>query len=377
IVMSDSEDSTVTYTTVSSPFGGMSGIGSPRVDGPPMILEDPYAYVVAAFQAPPSPNYVLPVEEQPLPAAISPTADSLGYILESDPEEDPANYPADGGDDDDDDESSDDDEDDDDDVEEDEDDEEEHPALADSILLLVGRLLAIPTPPPSTLSPLSSPLPPILSPLPQILLPPLPVSSPPLPASPTYLLGYRAAMIQLRAETSSTSHPLPLSIPPSRTPLLLPILTPTSSPPLLLPFTDYRVGISEVTLLPQKRLCITLGPRYEVREISYAPRPTGGFRVDYGFDDMVEDIQGTPAATDVAGLSHRMIDFVTTVRHDTYEIYVRLDDAQDDMSLMSGSACGDTKTGEFTAGTDDCERQQGPARGPAHPEIPEEAGSSS
>nr|GFD53088.1 hypothetical protein [Tanacetum cinerariifolium] len=27
------------------------------------------------------------------------------------------------------------------------------------------------------------------------------VSSPPLPASPTYPLGYRAAMIQLRAET--------------------------------------------------------------------------------------------------------------------------------------------------------------------------------
>ncbi|GKF26799.1 hypothetical protein Tco_0082693, partial [Tanacetum coccineum] len=113
IVMSDSEDSTVTYTTISSLFG-------------------------AAFQAPPSPDYLpgpeepeqaplLPkfVPEPPLPAAISPTADSLGYILESDPEEDPeedpSNYPADGGDDDDDDESSDDDEDDDDDVEEDED----------------------------------------------------------------------------------------------------------------------------------------------------------------------------------------------------------------------------------------------------------------
>ncbi|GKD27862.1 hypothetical protein Tco_1234076 [Tanacetum coccineum] len=32
---------------------------------------------------------VFPAEEQPLPAALSPTADSLGYITESDPEEDP------------------------------------------------------------------------------------------------------------------------------------------------------------------------------------------------------------------------------------------------------------------------------------------------
>ncbi|GJW63631.1 hypothetical protein Tco_0115515, partial [Tanacetum coccineum] len=48
-VMSDSEDSTVTYTAVSNPFGGLSDIGSSRVDGPPVMPEDPYAYVVAAF----------------------------------------------------------------------------------------------------------------------------------------------------------------------------------------------------------------------------------------------------------------------------------------------------------------------------------------
>ncbi|GJS26887.1 putative ribonuclease H-like domain-containing protein [Tanacetum coccineum] len=170
-VMSDSEDSTVTYTAVSSPFGGLSDIGSPGVDGPPVMPEDPYAYVVAAFQAPPSPDYVsgpeyppspdfvpepvypefmppedevLPAKEQPLPAALSPTADLPGYVPESDPEEDPeedddedpkedpADYPADGGDDgDDEDESSDDDEDDDVDIEGDEE-EEEHPAPADS-----------------------------------------------------------------------------------------------------------------------------------------------------------------------------------------------------------------------------------------------------
>ncbi|GKF82149.1 hypothetical protein Tco_0243805, partial [Tanacetum coccineum] len=91
---------------------------------------------------------ILLAEEQPLPAAFSPTTDSPGYVPESDheedpgedddedPEEDPADYPADGGNDsDDEDESSDDDEDDDEDdnvdIEGDEE-EEEHPAPADS-----------------------------------------------------------------------------------------------------------------------------------------------------------------------------------------------------------------------------------------------------
>ncbi|GKE64568.1 hypothetical protein Tco_1518729 [Tanacetum coccineum] len=244
--MSDSEDSTVTYTMVSSPFGGLSDIRSLGVDGPPVMPEDPYAYVVATFQAPPSPDYVpgpeepeqapplpefvpkpvypkfmppkddvLPAEEQPLPAAVSPIADSLGYIPESDleedpeenddedPEEDPTDYPTDRDDDDDEDPKEDptdyptdrDDDDDDDeepsgdeagDEEEDEDDEveeeEEYPASADSIpppvhrvtarisiraqtpVSLpsdseVARLIAIPTPPPLPLSPWSSPLP--------------------------------------------------------------------------------------------------------------------------------------------------------------------------------------------------------------------------
>ncbi|GJT51220.1 hypothetical protein Tco_0977377 [Tanacetum coccineum] len=159
---------------VSSPFSDLSDIVSPGVDGPPVMPEDLYTYVVAAFQSPPSPDYVpdpkkpeqappspiyvpyvpepaylefmppedkvLPAEKQPLPAALSPTADSPGYVLESDPEEDddedpeedPADYPTDGGDDgDNEDESYDDEEDDDVDIEEDKG-EEEHLALADS-----------------------------------------------------------------------------------------------------------------------------------------------------------------------------------------------------------------------------------------------------
>ncbi|GJZ95397.1 hypothetical protein Tco_0667731 [Tanacetum coccineum] len=333
--MSDSEDSTVTYTAVSSPFGGLSDIGSPGVNGPLVMPEDLYAYVVAAFQAPPSPDYVpgleqtppspvyvpyvlepvypkfmpledevLPADEQPLLTAVSPTPDSPRYIPESDPEEDPADYPANGGDDDDDDdESSDDDEDDNEDVEEDEDEEEEvHPALVDFVPPPVHR---IPSPP-------------------LLVSSPLPVSPPP-PASPTYPLGYRAAMIRLRAESPSTSHPLPLpspivlphtkasvammraaapstyilaprlgilpsKTPPSGTPPLLPIPAPTSSPSLLLPSTDHRTDRPEVCLLPRKRLCIAFGPRYEVGESSSAPtaRSTRGFRADYGFVDTID-----------------------------------------------------------------------------------------
>ncbi|GKG27665.1 hypothetical protein Tco_0405992, partial [Tanacetum coccineum] len=84
--------------------------------------------------------------DQPLPAAASPTAQSLDYVPESDPEEDPeeddnedpeedpVDYPAGGGDDgDNEDESSEDDEDDDVDIEADDDEEEEeHPTPADS-----------------------------------------------------------------------------------------------------------------------------------------------------------------------------------------------------------------------------------------------------
>ncbi|GKG20933.1 hypothetical protein Tco_0380734, partial [Tanacetum coccineum] len=61
-----SEDSMVTYTAVSSPFGGLSDIGSLGVDGPLVMPEDPYAYVVAAFQALPSPDYVPGPKHPPL-----------------------------------------------------------------------------------------------------------------------------------------------------------------------------------------------------------------------------------------------------------------------------------------------------------------------
>ncbi|GJR21909.1 hypothetical protein Tco_0970436 [Tanacetum coccineum] len=195
-----------------------------------------------------------------------------------------------------------------------------------------GRFLAIPTPPPSPLTPVSSPLPQIPS-LPLPISPPLPISAPLLPTSPTHPLGYRAAMIRLRAGALSTSHSLPLpppiilshirsdasplGTPPSGTLPLLPIPAPTSSPPLLLPSIDRRADKPEVCLPPQKRLCIAFGPRYE--------------------DETVEAMQDRPAAgvMDIAELSQRMTDFATTVRQDTDEINRRFSDAQDTRAVLS------------------------------------------
>nr|GEW57286.1 hypothetical protein [Tanacetum cinerariifolium] len=149
--------------------------------------------------------------------------------------------------------------------------------------------------------------------------------------------------------------------PPSGTPPLLPIPLPTSSPPLLLPSTSHRTDVSEVTLPSRKRLCISLGMRFEVDESSSAPtaRPTGGFRAGYGFVAILDDeirrdpkrevgygitntwdemLVGMPEAPaiDVTELGQRMTNFVTTVRQNTDEIYERMDDAQDDRVLISG-----------------------------------------
>nr|GEU96081.1 putative reverse transcriptase domain, ribonuclease H-like domain, aspartic peptidase domain protein [Tanacetum cinerariifolium] len=394
-VISDSEDSTVTYTEVSSPFEGLSDIGSLGVDGLPMRPQDPYAYVEAALQAPPSLNYVpglehpptpefvlepvylefmppgddlLPAEEQPLPAADSPTADSPGYILESDPEEDPkednedpeedpVDYSTDRDDDDDDkeEESSGDEAD-----NEDEDEEEEHPTPADSVSppiyrvtsrmsirdqpptpfwseAEIARLLAMPTPPPSPLSPLSSPLPLILSPLPQILSPPLPVSSPPLPASPTYPLRYRASMIRLRAEIPSTTTYSPRSeTPPSGTPPLLHIPLPTSSPPLLLPSTIHRVDVPKVTLSPKKRLCIALGLIFE--------------------DDRL-----------------LMSGQLNMLRRDR-RAHARTARLMESKARLSREAWALTLLRALQTQMAALQRRRGPARGPTHPKVPKEAG---
>ncbi|GKA01848.1 hypothetical protein Tco_0674513 [Tanacetum coccineum] len=499
--MSDSDESGVTHTEVSSPFEDLSDIGSPRVDDHeylelPYIPEDPY--LEAALQAPPSPDYV-PGPEEPEQAPLSPdyvpgpeyaddeivaedqpgaedappTAQSPDYVPDTDPEEDddedpeedPIDYPADGGDDGDDEmdidedddmdiDADEEDEDDEMDVEVDEEAEEEHPAPAYPVVVAlpatapsaeetepfetdesaatppphpayrmtaritipeplpvpawsdseVARLLAISSPPASPLSPWSSsppqipfPLPPPIPSPPLPLSPPSPVLSAP-PPSPIRSLGYRAAMIRMRAEAAATSHSLPLPTPfilsPTKpdAPPPMSILASTSLPPLLLPSASRRED-----------------------------------RADYGFvATMDKEIRRDP---------ERYVGYGITDSRDTDEIYMMLDDEQSQRQLLAGlvnilfrdrrahahirhlmetearmsrEAWGQsmdvsdlaraeremiplqglvtTLQGQVTAlqgqvmalqgQVTALQGQQGPAGGPAQPELPEEAGSS-
>ncbi|GJU83573.1 putative reverse transcriptase domain-containing protein [Tanacetum coccineum] len=160
--------------------------------------------------------------------------------------------------------------------------------------------------------------------------------------------------MMMRVEVASTSHSLPLPPP-------LSISVPTSSPPLLLPSASRMEDRPEVTLPSQKTLGITLGPRYEVGESSFATaaRPAGGLRAHYGFlatmdkeirrdperevgygitdswDEIVETLQGAPVSTDTE-LGRQMTAFETRVRQDTDEIYTRLDDEQSQRQLLVG-----------------------------------------
>ncbi|GJR39814.1 putative reverse transcriptase domain-containing protein [Tanacetum coccineum] len=358
----------------------------------------------------PQEDEVFPTKEQPLPVAASPTCSVHRYYdtPESDPEADPEE---------DDDEDPEEDHDDDIDIEADDDDEEEeHPAPADSVVVAlpttdqapsaeetkpfetdesattppphpayrvtarisipalvptpvwsdaeVASHLAISTPPSSPLSLWSSPLPQIPSPpLPPIpspslpVSPPLPISSPvPVlypspPASLIRLLGYRAAMIRLRAEAASTSYSLPLP------------------PPLHLLSTDHREDIPEVTLPPRKRLS------YMDREIRRIRREMldMGSQTRHGmrnnktpwrlllWGDGPKRAMGR--SMDASDLRVRQTVITEMLAADRR----RQKQLTEALKLIKRLQ---TQMAEF-------ERQQGPAKGPAQPELPEEAGSSS
>nr|GEY38908.1 hypothetical protein [Tanacetum cinerariifolium] len=271
-------------------------------------------------------EHILSAKEQPLPPVVSPTAESPGYVAESDLEEDPEKYEedeaedgpvdysmdrGDDGDDDDDINSSGYDANDEDEDNEDEEEEEEHLAPADSAVVIpidelaeVERLLAMPTPPPSPLTLLSPPS-----------------------------AGERLA--RCMAPTTLPSPPL------------LPSLYP--SPPV-----DHRDGIPESEQPPRKRLCLaTLGSRYEVGESS-----TRGRGVDYEFADTVEaemrhrgirkvgygirDTWIDPAeavpdmvSTTLEKVNTRVAELVELHEHDTQDLYALLEDGQDSRTRIS------------------------------------------
>ncbi|GJS30439.1 putative reverse transcriptase domain-containing protein [Tanacetum coccineum] len=247
--MSDSDESGVALQAPPSPdliLGPEEPQSPPLPDFVPKPIYPEYI---------PQEDKVFPVEEQPLPAAASPTTQSPDYVSESDPEadpaedddedpeEDPVDYPADGRDHGDDkDESSEVDEDDDEvDIKADDDDEEEeHPTPADSVV--------IPSPP---LSSDTSP----------------PTVSPPLPVYHSTCVIPSPPAIPIRPLDQLHHH---------------------QGPPPCHILTERREDRPELPL-QSKRLGIALGPVYEVKESSSAAaRPAGGFREDYGFLDTMD-----------------------------------------------------------------------------------------
>nr|GEX03497.1 hypothetical protein [Tanacetum cinerariifolium] len=240
-------------------------------------------------------DHILPAEEQSLPPVVSLTAESPGYVDESDPEEDPEEYeegeaedgpvdhPMDGGD-------NGDDEDDgdssgynanikDEDDEEEEEEEEEHLDPADSVVVIpIDELVSPPEETKPTISPPSTDTTTIgaritIRPQTSISLPPESeverlLAMPTLLPSPLTSLSPPSAEERLARRIASAALPSPL----------LPLF---SYPP---PPVDCRDGILKSEQPHHKRLCLsTLGSKYEVGESS-----TRGRGVDYGFTDTVE-----------------------------------------------------------------------------------------
>ncbi|GJU29601.1 putative reverse transcriptase domain-containing protein [Tanacetum coccineum] len=260
----------------------------PSPDYVPGHEHPPSLDYVLGPEHPPSPDYVpgpeylkylvpfddeAPIEDQPLPTDALPTALSSGYVVDSNSEEDlealrrgggasssgrlhcitvdPVSLPED--------------------IEAFEIDESattpprSHrllragifirllPPMAASIEAHIVEYVAAPTPPsppPSSLTLLSSLIPHIPS-------PPLPLPSPPIHTSPTYVeapLGYRATMIRSRAASPSIHYPSEIP-----------------SPPLLLPSTTHRDDLLKADMPLRKRARFTAPTsRFEVRESSSA-----------------------------------------------------------------------------------------------------------
>ncbi|GKA08805.1 hypothetical protein Tco_0688136 [Tanacetum coccineum] len=397
-VMSDSKDSTVTYTAVSSPFEDLLDIRSPGVvvlgyDGLPMIPQDPYSHVEGAFQAPPSPDYIfgpeyplspdyIPGSEEPEEASTLleyvPEPEYPEYMLPSDDEapmkdqplpdddddskSDHLDYPANRRDDDDD---SDDDDDDDSDEEEDpseeeedeEDEEEEHSAPADSFVVAAADPIpsardteafetdesaATPLPHPAYRVTArktvrhQSPIPfPSDTEVARLLVIPTPPSSPLSPWSP---------LPQIPSPPLPASLPLPL--PPSPT-----HITPTyEEAPLRFRAAGIRLRdaplspvheteIPNICLPLRKKLCCTAPASRFVDMVDAAIRCPMSRKLDYGITDTWDELVGAIqeiALTTLEGVNKRVSELSTTFDQETSIMYGMMEEARDDRALLKG-----------------------------------------
>nr|GEW09095.1 protein DJ-1 homolog C [Tanacetum cinerariifolium] len=292
-------------------------------------------------------EHILSAEEQPLPPIVSPTAESLGYVAESDLEEypkeyeedetedGPIDYPMDEGNDrDNDDGDSSGYDADNEDEDEEEGEEEEHLAPADSTVVIPIDELA--SPPEGT----------------------EPIIPPPSTDTATLELGLQS------------DHRLPYPFHQRQrctTPAALP--SPPLSPSLYPSHVDRRDDIPESEQSPRKRLCLsTLGSRYEVGESS-----TRGRGVDYGFADAIEaemrhrgigeigygirDTWIDPAEavpemtpTTLEKVNTRVTELAELHEHDTQDIYALLEDAQDGRTRISQRVAIDSQRVDLLMG---------------------------
>nr|GEY90277.1 hypothetical protein [Tanacetum cinerariifolium] len=316
-------------------------------------------------------EHVLPTKEQPLPLVDLPTAESPGYVAESDPkeyeddetEDGSVDYPIDGGDDgdDDDDDSSGDDADDEDEDEEEE--EEEHLALADFAVVIptvelvsppegtepvipppftdttttgakitvwlqvaislppeaeVERLLAMPTPPPSSLTSLSPPS--VGERLARCTTPstcpsPPTVPSPLLPSSgcPTQIQTLRMASTQALIDAVTAALPSP-PLPPLPPPLYIP------------PSVNRRDDVPEIEMPPRKSTLDAEARRRGIREVRYGIK-----------DTWVDPTEAVPeiAPMTLGEVNTRVTELVELHEHDTHDLYALLKDAQDSRTRIS------------------------------------------
>ncbi|GKF72459.1 hypothetical protein Tco_0208573, partial [Tanacetum coccineum] len=241
-----------------------------------------------------------PAEEQPLPPVDSPTAESPGYVTESDLEEDPEEY----------------------------EDDETKDGLVDYLIDRGddgdnddGDSSRCTTPPTH--------------------------SSPLLPSSgcPTQIQTLRIASTKALIDAVTAALPSP-PLPPVKPSLYIP-------PPI-----NCRDDIPESEQPPSKRLYLsTLGSRYEVGESSTA-RPTRGRGIDYGFvstvdaeerrqgirdvgygikDTWVDPAEAVPkiAPMTMGEVNTRVTEHAELHKHDTHDLYALLEDAQNSRSRIS------------------------------------------
>nr|GEX08072.1 putative reverse transcriptase domain-containing protein [Tanacetum cinerariifolium] len=313
-------------------------------------------------------EHVLPAEEQPLPHVVSSTAESPGYVVESDLEEDPEEYEddesgdgpvdypmygRDDGDDDDDDPSGDD-ADDEDKDEEDEEKEEEHLESADSIVVVPTVELVFPPegtksviPPPSTkITTIGARITVWLQA--SISLPPKAeverlLAMPTSPASPLTSLSPPSVGERLARCTASSAHSSPPHVPTPLLPssgcptqmqtlriastqaLIDAVITALPSPPLppLPPPVDRKDDIPETELPPHKKSCLfALGPR----EVGYGIRDT--------WVDPAEAVLEIAPMT-LGEVNTRVTELDELHEHDTHDLYALLEDAHDNRTRVS------------------------------------------